>query len=142
MAGFKEFLQEQEFVNLVVESFDKHTPVPGAAKPWSAKKSEIMQIWRNLRPDTPIYMTPIAKTDGERIQTYGEDGVRITGSYQFITSVLARLKEIMAYENPQSKLRLVFRGVDHSRQMNPGKNSFVFYVNLDNRGGGKPGPQS
>jgi hypothetical protein len=136
MESFKEFLEQQDFVDFVINEFNNPT---AAAKPWSAKKAEILQMWRNMRPDSPIYMTPISKVPGQKGATYGEDGIRVTGSWQFIASVLGRIKELMAYENPQTKLRLVFRGVDKSRSANPERETFVFYVNAEHRSRNKPG---
>lgn len=146
MDSFKGFIEQQEFVEFVEQQFAAApvaTPVEPVQqvandKPWSAKKSEILQYWKNLRGDIPIVLTPMTKTSGDHYQSYGEDGIRITGSWQFISSVLSRIKEILAYENPQTKLRLVFRGVDkeHSR---PDRQTFVFYVNLQQREHGKRG---
>lgn len=138
MASFRAFLEEQDFVEFVLREFDgTHTLQTGNAKPWSAKKPEILQLWRNLRPDTPIYMMPMTKKVGGT-QSYGEDGLRITGSWNFIAAVLGRIKDLMAYENPHTKLRLVFRGVDKTKT-DPGKVSYVFYVNAENRGRGRSG---
>jgi hypothetical protein len=112
-------------------------------KPWSAKKPEILQIWKNLRQDTPIIMTPVVEKPDSPTSTgnssYGEDGVRITGSWNFITAVMARLKELVWYENPQQKLRLIFRGIDRNRGSRPDRQSFVFYCNLEGRSKGKAG---
>lgn len=136
MLGFKDFFEEQDFVKFVLNEFDNHQPQLGQeVKPWSAKKVEIIGTWRNLRPDVPILMTPISKKTGEGAETYGEDGIRISGSWPFISSVLGKLKELLAYENPHSKLRLVFRSVD----TNPARKSYIFYINLETRGSGKPG---
>lgn len=135
METFKEFL-EKDFVEFVLNEFDHQAPQM-QRKVWSAKKEEILRMWKTLRGDIPIMITPVSKMgDG---QTYGEDGIRITGSWNFISSVLGRLKEILAYENPQTKLRLVFRGVDSARNARPDRQSYVFYINLDNRGKGKAG---
>lgn len=141
MVTFREFVEEQDFVEFVINEFS-NTPVQNGPKPWSAKKPQILQTWQNLRPDQPIYMTPMSKqgTGGES-HSYGEDGIRITGSWNFIASVMGRIKDIMAYENPHSKLRLVLRGVDKNKG-NPNRNSFVFYVNLENRSKGKAGRPS
>ena len=136
MSAFKDFLVQHEFVESVVNEFNQQ---PVQAKPWSAKKPEIMQMWQNMRSDTPIYMTPISKQPGVDSQSYGEDGIRITGSYQFISGVLGRIKDLLAYENPQTKLRLVFRGVDKMHGGDPSRNTFVFYVNVENRGKGRAG---
>jgi hypothetical protein len=143
MDSFRDYLEEQEFVGFVLNEFDGvGTLQTGAEKPWSAKKPEILQMWRNLRPDIPIYMTPMTKNpSGSGSQSYGEDGIRITGSWNFISAVLGRIKDLMVYENPHSKLRLVFRGVDRNRG-NPNRVSYVFYVNMENRSKGKAGRPS
>lgn len=138
MSAFREFLEnENNFVEFVINEFDGVNALP-SSKPWSAKKPEILQMWRNLRPDQPIYMTPMTKRMNGETQSYGEDGVRITGSWHFISSILGRIKEIIAYENPSQKLRLVFRGVDKSKG-DPNRLSYVFYVNMENRSGKKSG---
>ena len=139
MESFREFIEEQEFVEFILNEFDGTNTLQTSVKPWSAKKPEILQLWRNLRPDQPIYMTPMTKkTATGGTQSYGEDGVRITGSWNFISAIMGRIKELMAYENPSTKLRLVFRGVDKSKG-DPNKISYVFYVNSENRSAGKAG---
>jgi hypothetical protein len=154
MESFKDFFEHSDFIDFIINEVNEGGMVPSAqaapntsAQPeqkeklWSAKKPEILQMWTNLRQDTPIVMTPITDNkdaSGEH-STYGEDGIRITGSWYFISSILSRLKEIIAYENPQKKLRLVFRGVDKSRASRPDRQSYVFYCNLENRNFGKPG---
>ena len=52
------------------------------------------QEWLRENADTPIYMTPIAKTGIIGKKSYGEDGIRITGSWNFIASILGRIKDI------------------------------------------------
>lgn len=137
MESFKSYLEQEEFVEFVLNEFAQPQQQQGT-KPWSAKKPEIMQMWQNLRMDMPIYMSPISNQGGDRA-TYGEDGIRITGSYPFISAVLGRLKDMLNYENPHTKLRLVFRGVDKAKDARPDRQSFVFYVNSETRGKGKPG---
>lgn len=139
MASFKRFVEEQEFVEFVLNEFNApgQRQMPGM-KPWSAKKPEIMQMWQNLRPDMPILMTPMVGSGLGGTSSYGEDGIRVTGSWQFISSVIGRFKDIMNYENPTTKLRLVFKGVDKSRGR-ADRESFVFYVNADPRASGKTG---
>jgi hypothetical protein len=143
MKSFKSFLENHRFVDMILNEFNGGTPssysgsfVYGGAnkKIWSAKKAEIIQMWKGLKSDSPIIIQPmIEKPEGVEKSSYGEDGVRITGSFQFITAVLSRLKEIISYENPDTKLRLVFRGVDSDRQVRPDRQSFVFYINLERR---------
>jgi hypothetical protein len=138
---FKTFLEQQEFVEFAQQQFATPgvQPVqPVADKPWSAKKSEILNFWKNLRGDIPVIITPMREKGDGHYQSYGEDGLRVTGSWEFISSILGRLKEILAYENPQTKLRLVFRGVDKSHSR-PDKQTYVFYVNLQQREHGRAG---
>lgn len=152
MSTFKEYLEQLKFVDFITNIVESDNTAPSSQasgtaqnKPWSATKDEVIQIWRNLRPDTPVYMTPMK--DDDEVSTnptgghssYGEDGVRITGSWQFIASIMARLKEVLQYENPQHKLRVVFRGIDPTRVADPSKQAFAFYVNLEKRKTGKAG---
>lgn len=159
MDSFKHFVEQQEFIDLILNEFNGvpsaqsspqtaiQSPQSAAIQPtqkvkqWSAKKDEILQMWQKMRADTPIIMTPVADNQaaGTEHSTYGEDGIRITGSWYFISSVLARIKEIIGYENPQNKLRLIFRGVDKARSGRADRQSYVFYVNLEKRGAGKAG---
>lgn len=137
MDSFKVFTEYTSEVDYLIHEFNSSQT---GVKPrvWSAKKPEIIQTWKNLRPDTPIIVMPIDTTQPGEHSSYGEDGLRITGSWQFIASILGRLKELLAYENPQSKMRLILRGIDKERAR-ADRNSFVFYFNLENRGRGKPG---
>lgn len=128
---------ESNFVQFITEAFEQ-TPVPEQLKPkpWSAKKSEIMQMWRQINPNLPIIMTPMHKSSEGKTRSYGEDGIRITGSWQFIASIIGRLKELLFYENPKNKLRLIFKGIDSSKNARADRQSFVFYVNSQSRGKG------
>jgi hypothetical protein len=64
-----------------------------------------------------------------------EDGIRITGNPQFIAAVLARLKEILMYENEQSKIEIIYNQAANT--MDDGKMSYVVYVQVHQRGGHK-----
>jgi|688.fasta_scaffold55069_9 hypothetical protein len=142
MESFKVFCETTEFVQFILNEFDGGAmPVTtDGSKVWSAKKAEILQMWKSLKPDIPIILTPMSeKPEGSDNTSYGEDGIRITGSAHFISAVLGRLKEIIGYENPQTKLRLIFRGVDQNKQSRPDRQSYVFYINLERRSRGKPG---
>lgn len=141
--GFKAFWETRGFVDYVLREFNQpvlRNPFQ-KKKSWSAKKKEIIQTWQQLRPDVPILITPIENMAADQ-QSYGEDGIRITGSWQFITSVLGRLKELISYENPQTKLRLVFRAVEPKGDGMPqpmDRPAYVFYLNVERRGQGKVG---
>lgn len=146
MESFKSFYENTQFVEFILNEFDgammsaPSVQSGDTSKVWSAKKADILQMWKTLKPDIPIILTPMSeKPEGSERTSYGEDGIRITGSAHFISAVLGRLKEIIGYENPQTKLRLIFRGVDQDKQSRPDRQSYVFYINLERRSRGKPG---
>lgn len=100
-------------------------------KPWKASKDEITKFWTSLPANQQIALKPIPYDhEGSTIQ---EDGIRITGSKEFIGSVLSRLKDFLAYENPDTKLMLAYR--QSPRSFLPGgKNSYIFYIQIMERG--------
>jgi len=107
-------------------------------KKWKATKEQIISYWRGLRDDMPIAINPIPYE--HKGSTYGEDGIRLTGSPEFIASVLPRLKELLSYETPSTKLALVYRETESPSKMALGasKTSYVFYLQVKERGkGGK-----
>lgn len=107
------------------------TPASPPTKKWKATKAQVMDFWKKTRPDTPISMTPIPYD--HKGSTYKKDGIRVTGSSDFIASTIARLKEFIAYENPETKLMLVYRETEPS--VNPGdKATYVFYLQAKQRG--------
>ncbi len=103
----------------------------GKPKLWSAKKDEIIQWWAKLKPNQPIIPNPIPHLKGG--STYGQDGIRVTGSPEFITSVLSRFKDFAAQDTPNANLRLAFRQVEDKYTQTPNKDRFVFYANVTQR---------
>lgn len=101
------------------------------SKRWKATKAQVMDFWQKVRPDIPLMMSPIPYE--HKGSTYKEDGIRITGSKDFIASTLARLKEFMAYENPQTKLMLVYRETEKSDSPSE-QSTYVFYLQTKARG--------
>lgn len=99
-------------------------------KPWKAKKNEIMTFWRTIAPNIPLQLQPIDNV--HKGSTLQQDTLRITGSKEFITTVLSRLKDFIVYENPNTKLVLDYR--QNAKSLKPGeKNSYLFYLNVRNR---------
>ena len=100
-------------------------------KPWKASKEQILSFWRTLSPGAPIAIKPIPYDhEGSTIQ---EDTVRITGSKEFIASVLTRLKDFLNYENKDTKIMAAYR--QSPRSFLPGnKNSYIFYLQVMERG--------
>ena len=129
MEDFKDWFENQKFVEFVHQELKK--PIK---KVWSSKKQQTLQTWKQLRPDLPIIMQPLSPNDNSlEKSSYGEDGIRITGSWQFIAGVISKLKNLISYENKNTRLRLIFRGVDSQKLKNKNKQSFVFYIHLQPR---------
>lgn len=100
-------------------------------KPWKAGKQEIVNFWKGIQTNLPFALKPIEYDHkGSTIQ---EDGIRITGSKEFIASVLSRLKDFMIYENPDTKLMVSYR--QSPKSLTPGnRNSYTFYLQVKQRG--------
>jgi hypothetical protein len=137
MKSFKEFLSDADPTIQASQTSQasqaSQTNLDGSKK-WSGTKSEIISYWKKLRPDTPVFMRPMSYT--HQGSTYGEDGIRITGSPKFIGSILARLKEVLVFENPATKLSIAYRQTASPSKALEGetKTSYVFYVNAKQRG--------
>lgn len=124
--SFKVFLEQDEFVAFITEEFNNPT-----AQKWSAGKDDVLTTWERIRPDTPIFMQPV-KDNSKSIEksSYGEDGIRITGSWNFIASILSRIKDLLQFEDENTKLRLSFKGIENTMA---GQQAFAFYINRENR---------
>ena len=106
---------------------------PVKKKPWKAKKQQIQGFWAGLKPNLPLKMEPISYD--HKGSTILQDGIRITGSKEFIASVLSRLKEFLLYENPNSKLVISYR--QQAKSLVQGnRDSYLFYLQVKNRGKG------
>lgn len=100
-------------------------------KPWKASKEQIMTYWKGLQPNVPLALKAIDYDhEGSTIQ---EDGIRVTGSKEFITTVLSRLKDFLTFENPDTKLMVAYR--QSPKSFVPGnRNSYIFYLQAKKRG--------
>lgn len=95
------------------------------AKPWKAKKAEVLQFWRNLKPNLPIQMMPVPESHkGTRFRA---DGLRITGTPQFINSILSRIQDLIVMESDDYRLDVEYRQIESKVSGNP---QYVFYVHL------------
>ena len=101
-------------------------------KPWKAGKDEILQFWQALPPTTPIQPINLVPTNYKG-STYMFDGVRVTGSRQFINSVISRLKDIINYEEGNTRLFLRYHQQIDKKTQYPLPNSFVFYAQIRGR---------
>jgi hypothetical protein len=131
MDSFREFMANQAQPQ-PAQQIQAAAPAPQKQK-WKASKDEIIGFWKNLRPDTPIQIQPI--DPNHKGSTYGEDGMRLTGSPQFISSVLARLKEFLNFESPSTNLSVSYRETESPSKVAMGdtKTSYVFYLQTKRR---------
>lgn len=118
-------------LNTANPSEPKPISITPKVKPWKAGKDEILKYWKGITGNLPIALKPIPYDhEGTTIQ---EDGVRITGSKEFITSVLSRLKDFINFENPNEKLVVYYRQSPKSF-VKGNKNSYSFYLQVKERG--------
>jgi hypothetical protein len=105
---FKQFLTEQE-------------------KPWKAKRANVLRHWGNLRPNMPLQVEPISNMHkGPR---YHRDGIRITGSAPFISSVMSRIKDMLAYDEAEgTKLDIDYKQAESGDPLEAPK--FVCYIHV------------
>lgn len=121
----------EKILNTSVKSFQEYLNEQQnkpSSRPWHGKKSEIIQMWQNLKP-SPIMMRPVEP--GHKGTRFRNDGIRITGSSEFINSVLARFKDILAYDNqPNMSLDVEYR-LQTSGKQGVSMPSYAFYVYLE-----------
>jgi hypothetical protein len=103
------------------------------AKPWKANKKQVLQFWKNLNPNSQLQVRPIpASHKGSTMQ---EDSVRVTGSKEFIASVISHLKDFIRYENPNLGTKVVVQYRQSARSLIPGaKDSYMIYITIRERG--------
>lgn len=96
-------------------------------KPWVAKKKDVLELWKSIPGDAPLNPTPVSKYhSGNR---FDQDGIRITGTSQFINSVLGRIKPLLFYaEHPHLELDVKYRQI--LRKDVSDKPSFACYINV------------
>ena len=107
MVEFKVWLEEQEA--------------------WKAKKSDVLKFWHMLM-ELPIFPKPISTR--HRGSAYNQDAIRITGTSDFINSILSRMKDFLRYQgNPGVDLDVDYRQiVDKYDRPVPAK--YVCYIRL------------
>ena len=111
-----------------MESFEQYLE---QKRPWHAKKENVLRAWQAAQTG-PIVMRPVSPFHkGTRFRS---DGIRITGSYPFIMSVLARIKDLLGYENaPGTTLDVELRQVETKTAMPETGPAYVCYVYLEQK---------
>lgn len=100
-------------------------------KTWKAKKADVLKFWQGLKPSLPLQMEPVP--EHHRGTRFRNDGMRITGSPQFINSIMSRIKDLLQFEGGQYRLDVEYRQIEAptASQMN---SDYVFYVHLIKKG--------
>jgi hypothetical protein len=98
-------------------------------KPWKAHRKDVVDFWQKLKPNLPLKLHPIdPHHKGTR---FHEDGLRITGSPEFINSILSRIKDFLGYEsNPGTKLDVEYRQIETKEGDLYNKPVYVCYVHV------------
>ena len=105
-------------------------------KPWKAKRADVLRFWRSLTPNQPIQITPVSKH--HHGTKFREDGLRVTGSPEFINGVLSRVKDLLQYDtNPGTKLDVEYRQIENKSGDLVGKPIYVAYIHVIQRGQGE-----
>jgi hypothetical protein len=118
------------------------------AIPTKLNKSDALSHWESIEDNSPIRMTPI--DTGKVGSTYTEDTIRLTGSKEFIDSVLSNLKGVLEYENDvTSRLEIIYTQTcereftveDGKRKVIQGEltGAYACYVKAKSRGRGRKG---
>lgn len=95
------------------------------------KKAQMLAHWRALPEQQKLKPCPVAyKHEGS---TYSEDGIRITGSRAWIDSVLSRLKDLLAFEDCETRLQVTYQE-SKDRETQASLNSFNCYIQVHERG--------
>jgi len=140
MPSFREYLDDLEKRELKTQPASPQTGSPQAGsisfpdqtpKPYKLSKEDVMRHWASVRPNEPIRMTPLPYN--YKGPTYDKDGVRVTGTREFVDAVLGRLKDLMFYENPRVKLNLIYRTL-YRKGQDPARPAFAVYIQSEMRG--------
>ena len=95
------------------------------------KKKEILEHWQSMKQRRHLAPKPVPyKHKGS---TFDEDGIRITGSKDFIDAVLSRLTELLSCENAETRLQLSYQ---QAKDKNTGNllDSYTCYIQVHERG--------
>ena len=95
------------------------------------KKAEFIKHWAALPANQPL--KPEVVPYKHKGTTFDEDGVRITGSPAFIDAVLSRLKDLLTFENTQTRLQ-VLHAESKDRKTGQLTGSYSCYVQVHERG--------
>ncbi len=95
------------------------------------KKKELLKHWKSIKSNLRIKPRPVAyKHTGS---TFDEDSIRLTGTPEFIDSVLSRVKDVLAYENGSTRLQVSYKQSVDRKTQKP-LDSYQCYIQVHRRG--------
>ena len=95
------------------------------------RKAEFLKHWMEMPASQEITPTSVPyKHEGK---TFNEDGIRITGSRKFIDSVLSRLKDMLHFENGETRLQTIYQETKDKDSGEP-TGSYSCYIQVHERG--------
>jgi hypothetical protein len=104
----------------------------------SYNKDEIVSHWKSLTATSMIPITP--KPRDHYGTSLDEDTIRVTGSKEFIDSVMVRLKEFLQFDTSETELDVKYQAskYEHAGGLSP---NFHFYCSVKYRDGNKKIPK-
>lgn len=95
------------------------------------KKEQFLQHLGNIEANQKLNIRPVPyKHEGS---TFDQDGIRITGTTEFIDSVLSRLTDLLQYENGSTRLQCVYKE-STDRATGAALDSYNCYIQVHRRG--------
>jgi hypothetical protein len=102
-------------------------------KPQRLGKKDFLAHFAGLQEQGPQPLEPTPVPYKHEGSTYAQDGIRITGSREWIDAVLSRLTELLGAENQLTRLQVNYTQAT-DKQNNP-IDSWVCYLQVHERGG-------
>lgn len=102
----------------------------GSFSKWiKSKRENLLARWRGLQI-IPVQIRAIPKD--YHGSTIHQDTIRITGTQPFIDGVLARLRDILEYENQSNKIQIIYKPLLNKQTSTP-TGSYVCYIHLKSK---------
>lgn len=94
-------------------------------------KAEMIERWQGIEPNQVL--RPGVIPYKHKGSTFDRDGIRITGSMQWIDAVLSRLTDLLSYEGVDTRLQVSYRQ-SNDKQGNLIPDAYNCYVQVHQRG--------
>jgi hypothetical protein len=94
-------------------------------------KADFLRHWSGLKRKRPLRPRPVPYRHSG--STFDQDGIRITGSREFIDAVLSRLTELLPFENAGTRLQVNYQQAK-DRATGAPLDSWTCYIQVHQRG--------